>query len=65
MLEAAGKVGFFETTVTSKFDDAVRIASFIARNGENVLLSPACASFDSFSGYEERGERFIKLVEEL
>ncbi len=65
MLEAAGKVGFFETTVTAQFDNAVKIASFMACDGESVLLSPACASFDSFSGYEERGERFIKLVEEL
>ena len=41
---------------------AVREASMAAREGEVVLLSPACASFDSFRDYEDRGERFRALV---
>ncbi len=65
MLDAASKCRYYDTTVTSKFDDAVEIASLLADEGDNVLLSPACASFDSFSGYEERGERFCKIVGEL
>lgn len=64
MLEAAGKSGYYDTTVTAKFDDAIKISKLFATGGDNVLLSPACASFDAFSGYEERGERFISLVEE-
>ena len=35
-----------------------------AKSGETVLLSPASASFDEFSGYEERGDRFVEIVRE-
>ena len=44
---------------------AVAAAAERAKPGEVVLLSPACASFDEFSDYEERGRRFRELVEGL
>jgi len=44
--------------------DAVVKAKEIVKQGENVLLSPACASFDMFSGYAERGNVFETLVKE-
>jgi UDP-N-acetylmuramoylalanine--D-glutamate ligase len=44
---------------------AVRRASQIARPGEVVLLSPACASFDQYQNYEERGRHFKTLVKKL
>ena len=47
------------------FEDAVRQAVAAARPGETVLLSPACASFDAFQNFEERGDRFREIVEEL
>ena len=65
MLETAGKVGFTDFTVTGDFFCAVKIADLFAREGDCVLLSPACASFDTFGGYEERGNAFVKAVEEL
>ncbi|HWW67962.1 MAG TPA: UDP-N-acetylmuramoyl-L-alanine--D-glutamate ligase [Solirubrobacterales bacterium] len=46
-------------------EDAVRRAAAAARPGEVVLLSPACASFDAFRDFEERGERFREIVEGL
>jgi len=44
---------------------AVRLAYRQAREGETVLLSPACASFDMFADFEERGRAFKALVREL
>jgi UDP-N-acetylmuramoylalanine--D-glutamate ligase len=43
-------------------EDAVRCAAAAAGPGEVVLLSPACASFDSFENFERRGDRFRELV---
>jgi UDP-N-acetylmuramoylalanine--D-glutamate ligase len=45
--------------------DAVSIAAADAQPGEVVLLSPACASFDAYRDYEQRGEHFRELVTEL
>jgi UDP-N-acetylmuramoylalanine--D-glutamate ligase len=43
-------------------EHAVRAASAAATPGQTVLLSPACASYDQFANFEERGERFTELV---
>ncbi len=45
--------------------DAVQIAENLSHPGDTVLLSPACASFDMFHGFEHRGEAFINAVEAL
>jgi len=46
-------------------DEAVRMAYRLADSGDNVLLSPACASFDLFESYEDRGRQFKAAVYRL
>jgi UDP-N-acetylmuramoylalanine--D-glutamate ligase len=46
-------------------DEAVRIGFAAAREGDAVLLSPACASFDMFRNYEHRAQVFIQAVKDL
>jgi len=50
---------------TKTASEAVQIAYQIAQKGETVLLSPACASFDLFENYEDRGNQFKKAVNNL
>ncbi|WP_228850567.1 UDP-N-acetylmuramoyl-L-alanine--D-glutamate ligase [Aegicerativicinus sediminis] len=50
---------------TQSMSEAVKIAYKIAEAGENVLLSPACASFDLFENYEDRGRQFKAAVRQL
>ncbi len=49
----------------SSMQDAVEISSYLAKKGDTVLLSPACASFDWFKNYEERGDKFKEAVMSL
>ena len=50
---------------TSSAEEAVRKAYELSDKGDVVLLSPACASFDLFKNYEDRGDQFKKAVKEL
>lgn len=58
-----GLTGFI--TDANSVQGAVNKAFHLARKGDVVLLSPACASFDLFKNYEDRGEQFIKVVKDL
>jgi UDP-N-acetylmuramoylalanine--D-glutamate ligase len=50
---------------TAGAEEAVKVAAKIASKGDTVLLSPACASFDLFENYEDRGRQFKKAVRTL
>ena len=51
-----------DTVLASDLHDAVKRARELARRGDVVLLSPACASFDMFRDFEDRGHQFKKIV---
>jgi UDP-N-acetylmuramoylalanine--D-glutamate ligase len=61
--ELAGALDDFE--LSGDLASAVRAAASAAKPGEIVLLSPACASYDQFRDFEERGDEFRRLVGEL
>lgn len=50
---------------TTSMTEALKIAKHVAESGEAVLLSPACASFDLFENYEDRGRQFKNAVHNL
>ena len=64
ILEAFSSIGI-DMVETQSMEDAVRSAYYLAKNGDTVLLSPACASFDLFENYEDRGRQFKNAVRDL
>ena len=65
LLNSAVRGNESRITLCSDLNVAVRVAAMIAKPGQCVLLSPASSSFDAFSGYEERGEKFEEIVKSL
>ena len=65
IIAALERAGIKEYTCAGSFEEGVRLAGEAARPGWNVLLSPACASFDMFADFEERGRVFKELVNSL
>ena len=58
--------GKVESIVESQsMEEAVKAAYYLARDGETILLSPACASFDLFESFEDRGRQFKDAVRKL
>lgn len=65
ILEAARRAGFAAVSPVADLEEAVQRARSLARPGDAVLLSPACASWDMYSNFEERGRHFKTLVAAL
>ena len=68
--EASGKIkdalgDVTETVMAKDLAEAVTLSRHLAKKGDVVLLSPACASFDMFRDYEDRGRQFKKIVMEM
>ena len=65
LLYSATESDFFPISFCAEFNTAVKLAYYIAKQNQTVLLSPASSSFDKFANYEERGDAFVSLVEKL
>lgn len=63
--EAADRAGFSDYVFCKDMDDCVRTAAGLAEEGDTVLLSPACASWDMYDNFEQRGEHFKNCVSGL
>jgi UDP-N-acetylmuramoylalanine--D-glutamate ligase len=63
--EACEKLDFHDYEFVETFEEAMERAYALAEPGDNVLLSPACASWGMFDNYEQRGHIFKELVQKL
>ena len=61
----ARKCGFTDIVFADSLEEAVQICYDNAEDGDAVLLSPACASWDMFKSYEQRGDMFKEIVRNL
>ena len=63
--QTARSLGFTDIVMADSFEEAFEKCVEYAQPGDAVLLSPACASWGMFKNYEERGDKFRELVEQL
>lgn len=65
IVEAAKRNNFYNFSLVEDMEEAMDEASKLSQSGDNVLLSPACASWGMYSNYEERGRDFKEKVHSL
>ncbi|NSL50779.1 UDP-N-acetylmuramoyl-L-alanine--D-glutamate ligase [Bacillus sp. P2(2020)] len=65
ILDAAKKAGLHLMKHVDNLEQAVKLAYDLSDEGDVILLSPACASWDQFKTFEERGDMFVNLVHKL
>ena len=63
--DTAKSHGYMNVVFAATLEEAVEISAKTAAPGDAVLLSPACASWDMFDSYEQRGEMFKSIVKNL
>ncbi len=63
--DTAERMGFTDTIIVKDMDACVQEGMRLAKPGDTVLLSPACASWDMYSNYEQRGKHFKNCVSRL
>jgi UDP-N-acetylmuramoylalanine--D-glutamate ligase len=65
VVASLNKINFENYKVAESFDEAIGLCRENAKEGDCVLLSPACASWDMFKSYEQRGEIFKDTVRKM
>jgi UDP-N-acetylmuramoylalanine--D-glutamate ligase len=65
MRESAEKAGIEQIAHARNMEEAVQTAMSLSHEGDWILLSPACASWDQYKNYEERGEIFRQVVMQI
>jgi UDP-N-acetylmuramoylalanine--D-glutamate ligase len=63
--KAAADAGFYDAEICGDMESCVRTGFRLAEKGDTVLLSPACASWDMYACFEERGAHFKRCVEDI
>ncbi len=63
--DTRGEIRDTKIELVDSLAEAVQLAARLAGNGDVILLSPACASYDMFDNFEQRGQEFIRLVQAL
>jgi UDP-N-acetylmuramoylalanine--D-glutamate ligase len=65
LADVAKSYGQKSVAVVDKLIDAVEMAKSLAQSGDTIILSPACASFDQFKDFEDRGDQFKAMVRKI
>ena len=65
LADAARKAGIKDIVIVNTLQEAVPRAYELSEAGDVILFSPACASWDQFNTFEERGDFFVKFIKEL